>query len=96
MPENNAGVQTPATPSEIASVRDLHVSLSRNGVRYPALRGVNLEIAPREVLGLVGDDQRRPACQRERRHHPLAEASGELVRERASSLVGLGHAHRRE
>jgi peptide/nickel transport system ATP-binding protein len=39
----------------IASVRGLHVSLTRNGVRFPVLRGVDLDISRREVLGLVGE-----------------------------------------
>lgn len=45
-----AGLSAP-----VATVRDLHVSLSRNGVRFPVLRGVDLEIRPREILGLVGE-----------------------------------------
>jgi peptide/nickel transport system ATP-binding protein len=58
MPDDPAPPAAPrqdSPPSSIASVRDLHLSLSRNGVRYPVLRGVDLEIAPREVLGLVGE-----------------------------------------
>jgi peptide/nickel transport system ATP-binding protein len=39
----------------VAAVKNLQVSLSRNGIRYPVLRGVDLEIAPNEVLGLVGE-----------------------------------------
>jgi peptide/nickel transport system ATP-binding protein len=42
-------------PASIASVRNLHVSLSRHGVRIAALRGVDLVIAPREIVGLVGE-----------------------------------------
>ena len=52
-PAATADAAEPGTP--IAQMRDLHVSLSRGGVRSPILRGVNLEIAKREVLGVVGE-----------------------------------------
>ncbi|MBL7490853.1 ABC transporter ATP-binding protein [Frankia sp. AgB1.9] len=39
----------------VASVRGLTVSLTRNGVTSPVLRGVDLEIAPGEIVGLVGE-----------------------------------------
>jgi peptide/nickel transport system ATP-binding protein len=43
------------TDESIASVHGLRLSLSRNSISYPVLRGVDLEIAPREILGLVGE-----------------------------------------
>jgi peptide/nickel transport system ATP-binding protein len=39
----------------VASIRNLHLSLTRHGVSQPVLRGVDLEIAPGEILGLVGE-----------------------------------------
>ncbi len=42
---------SPAT----ASVRGLTVSLTRGGVTSEVLRGVDLEIAPAEIVGLVGE-----------------------------------------
>ncbi|ADP81631.1 oligopeptide/dipeptide ABC transporter ATP-binding protein [Pseudofrankia inefficax] len=54
-----AGARTPAaetlTAGPVASVRGLTVSLTRNGVTSPVLRGVDLEIAPGEIVGLVGE-----------------------------------------
>jgi len=38
-----------------ASVRGLTVSLRRKGVHSPVLRGVDLDIAPGEIVGLVGE-----------------------------------------
>ncbi|MCU1423499.1 MAG: oligopeptide/dipeptide transporter, ATPase subunit, partial [Microbacteriaceae bacterium] len=38
-----------------ASVSGLTVSLTRNGVRSDVIRGVDLEIAPGEIVGLVGE-----------------------------------------
>ena len=38
-----------------ASVRGLTVSLTRGGVTSDVIRGVNLEIAPGEIVGLVGE-----------------------------------------
>jgi peptide/nickel transport system ATP-binding protein len=46
----------PATAAEpVALVRDLHVTFHRDGAALPVLRGVDLEIAPGEILGLVGE-----------------------------------------
>ena len=42
-------------PDPVATIRDLHLSLTRHGVSQPVLRGVDLEIAPGEILGLVGE-----------------------------------------
>jgi peptide/nickel transport system ATP-binding protein len=39
----------------VASARDLHVTLSRNRDSYHVLRGVDLDIAQGEILGLVGE-----------------------------------------
>lgn len=39
----------------VASVRDLHVSLQRDGVRSEVLRGIDLDIEPGEIVGLVGE-----------------------------------------
>jgi peptide/nickel transport system ATP-binding protein len=38
-----------------ATIRDLHVSLERDGVRSEVLRGIDLEIAGGEIVGLVGE-----------------------------------------
>jgi peptide/nickel transport system ATP-binding protein len=42
-------------PEPVAAIRDLHLSLTRHGVSQPVLRGIDLEIAPGEILGLVGE-----------------------------------------
>ena len=39
----------------VVTARDLHVDLSRNQDTYHVLRGVDLDIAQGEVLGLVGE-----------------------------------------
>jgi len=39
----------------VATARDLHVDLSRNRETYHVLRGVDLDIAQGEILGLVGE-----------------------------------------
>jgi peptide/nickel transport system ATP-binding protein len=39
----------------VARIEGLHVSLRRDGAQLPVLRGVDLEIAPGEILGLVGE-----------------------------------------
>jgi peptide/nickel transport system ATP-binding protein len=39
----------------VASVRDLRVSLERDGVRSEVLRGIDLDIEPGEIVGLVGE-----------------------------------------
>ncbi|UED83345.1 ABC transporter ATP-binding protein [Streptomyces profundus] len=44
---------TGATP--VATLRDLRVSMSRNGTRSPVIKGVDLDIHPGEILGLVGE-----------------------------------------
>ncbi|MDA8398864.1 MAG: ABC transporter ATP-binding protein [Actinomycetota bacterium] len=46
----------PPRPAErVAAVEDLHVTFRRNGRDVQALRGVSLEIAQGEILGLVGE-----------------------------------------
>jgi peptide/nickel transport system ATP-binding protein len=52
--------ETGAAPAVVASnavavVRDLHVGFTRNGRRISAVRGVDLDIAEGEILGLVGE-----------------------------------------
>jgi peptide/nickel transport system ATP-binding protein len=42
-------------PEPVAQVRDLHVTFHRDGAAVPVLRGVDLEIASGEILGLVGE-----------------------------------------
>ncbi len=39
----------------VAEVRDLHVSFTRNGRLVSAVRGIDLDIQPGEILGLVGE-----------------------------------------
>jgi len=39
----------------VATIRDLTVTLSRRGIASPVLRGLNLQIAAGEILGLVGE-----------------------------------------
>jgi peptide/nickel transport system ATP-binding protein len=39
----------------VVRVRDLHVQLSREGSSFPVLRGIDVEIARGEILGLVGE-----------------------------------------
>ena len=43
------------SPAPTASVRDLHVSLERGGTRSQVLRGVDLDVARGEIVGLVGE-----------------------------------------
>src|SRR5689334_20094868 len=38
-----------------AQIRNLHVSLGQQGSSQPVLRGINLDIAPGEIVGLVGE-----------------------------------------
>lgn len=42
-------------PAPIAVVRDLHVSLARDGVRSEVLRGIDLVVGAGEIVGLVGE-----------------------------------------
>ena len=43
---------------------------------------------------LVGDDERRPAGQRDRDHHALPHAARQLMRVVVDALFGVGDAHR--
>ena len=45
---------------------------------------------------LVGDDERRLAGERDRDHHALAHAAGQLMRVVARAPRGVGNAHRVE
>ena len=45
----------PAKTDLVASVEDLHVTFRRNGRDLRALRGVSLELARGEIVGLVGE-----------------------------------------
>ena len=53
----SAGDVTESVSGDEAVVRvaDLHVRLTRRHASLPVLRGVDLEIAPGEILGLVGE-----------------------------------------
>lgn len=44
-----------ASNEPVATIRGLTLSLSRHGVRTDVLRGIDLDIAPGEILGLVGE-----------------------------------------
>jgi peptide/nickel transport system ATP-binding protein len=52
-PAGTPPANAPAAPA--AEIRDLHVTFHRDGVAVPVLRGVDLAIAPGEILGLVGE-----------------------------------------
>jgi len=45
----------PSASGDAVSVRDLHVTLSRDRTELSVLRGVDLQIARGEILGLVGE-----------------------------------------
>ncbi|WP_083401515.1 oligopeptide/dipeptide ABC transporter ATP-binding protein [Pseudofrankia sp. EUN1h] len=45
----------PSAGRPVARVRGLTVALTRGGVTSPVLRGVDLDIAPGEIVGLVGE-----------------------------------------
>ena len=52
--------ETPTTPDLVAAdavavIRDLHVGFTRGGRQIEAVRGVSLDIAAGEILGLVGE-----------------------------------------
>ncbi len=51
----SAAVVDAAPEDAVAVVRDLHVEFTRNGRKIYAVRGVDLEIAEGEILGLVGE-----------------------------------------
>jgi peptide/nickel transport system ATP-binding protein len=53
--ESGAGVPRPAPGSCLADVNDLHVSFERGGHTIRAVRGVTLQVAAGEILGLVGE-----------------------------------------
>ena len=58
----------------VAAITDLHVAFRRNGRDVQALRGVSLDIAPGEILGLgrrIGVRQERP-----RVHHARSAVAG--------------------
>src|SRR5690348_1388435 len=44
-----------SSAANVAAVTDLHVTFRRNGHDVHALRGVNLDVAPGEIVGLVGE-----------------------------------------
>ncbi|MFN8456632.1 MAG: ABC transporter ATP-binding protein [Anaerolineae bacterium] len=44
-----------STSHPVLSIRDLHVTLHRDGQPIPALSGVDLDIAPGEIVALVGE-----------------------------------------
>src|SRR5690606_1720583 len=50
-------MSAPSTPTTdpVLSVRDLEVSFVGSGRRVPAVRGVNFDLTPGEVLGVVGE-----------------------------------------
>jgi peptide/nickel transport system ATP-binding protein len=50
------GVAEHRAPGQaVAEVRDLNVSFTRGGRRVSAVRGIDLDIQPGEILGLVGE-----------------------------------------
>src|SRR4051794_15291156 len=58
-PAHTELTQSSDSPAEVAEavaqVRDLHVGFTRNGRKVEAVRGVDLDIARGEILGLVGE-----------------------------------------
>jgi peptide/nickel transport system ATP-binding protein len=58
-----AGTEVTETPAAagvlatdaVAEIRDLHVGFTRNGRHIEAVRGISLDIAAGEILGLVGE-----------------------------------------
>ncbi len=46
---------TVAPPGPLVEIQNLYITFQRGGQAVPALRGIDLEIAPGEILGLVGE-----------------------------------------
>ncbi|WP_147108164.1 ATP-binding cassette domain-containing protein [Nesterenkonia populi] len=44
-----------AETGPVASLKDVRISLERNGVRSPILRGIDLEVGRGEIVGVVGE-----------------------------------------
>ncbi|MDQ6696904.1 MAG: ABC transporter ATP-binding protein [Actinomycetota bacterium] len=53
--ERSARLDSPTVADPLVTVEDLHVTFERGGRDVKALRGVDLTIAPGEILGLVGE-----------------------------------------
>ena len=54
-PEGGRGMSAPVATEPLLSVRDLHVTYPTDAGRLPAVRGVSLDLAPGDTLGLAGE-----------------------------------------
>ena len=54
-PRPGAGSDTSGASAPVARVRDLRITLHREGAAIEAVRGVSFDVMPGEILGLVGE-----------------------------------------
>ena len=78
-------------------VRDQQQRELEPGLQIPQeIQNLRLERRVEHRGRLVGDEQRRPAGERDGDHDPLAQAAGQLVRVVAVPAVGIRHPDRGE